>query len=495
MELRDKVSELPPEKVVAYVKRQLSLGKIQPVLGLFPEILESHADYAEALEQIHQRALKKEAMLAETQPTELDVSQTTCPGCGAVLHRARPDAQAIACSYCGTRFMPADPAGTAVKTLNPEHYRPRSFLRLGMVGRMGEHPCQVVGRMVWSGRCREWDSEDRSWESNPWTYEEWLLLTENRQFFYLCHDDEGLSVATEFTPSQPNFPGRQDRKMTLEAGRQRTVDEHGEYDLRYFEGEFGWVPQVGEPIATSEYSSGKALLSAEARLHPESREIVELEFFRTIPYTPKRLFRAFDRDQELAELVRRKHVAGQYRRWRWASFATATLLGILAIVLGGAGDPVYSETYDFSAFGEDGIVAGPFELSKAGRPHRLALSASIGDNSWAWIGAELLDTERNSINAMAGDFWRESGYDDGHWSESDVREEQHFRLTEPGRYFVRMQLEAGTAGTGRVSLQVYENTILGRYYVVSAVIALVLGLLLLRGVRTDDLLRGLPTTA
>ena len=45
MELADKIRELPPEKVVGYLKRQLSLGRIQPVLGLYPEILESLPDF------------------------------------------------------------------------------------------------------------------------------------------------------------------------------------------------------------------------------------------------------------------------------------------------------------------------------------------------------------------------------------------------------------------------------------------------------------------
>lgn len=496
MRLEDKIRELSPEKVPRYVARQLSLGQIQPVLGLFPGILEQLPEQAEALEKIHQRALKKEALLAEAQPTEMDVSQINCPGCGAVLHRARPDARAIACGYCGTRFEPRDPQGSAAQLQNPQRHRPWSFLRLGMTGRVRGQACQVVGRMVWHGTCYEWDSEDKSWESTAWRYEEWLLLNDNRKFLYLCHDTEGLSIANEFIPSNPGFPKQRVRTMTLEKGRRESkVEEHGDYKLKFFEGEFGWIPEIGERVKTAEYRKGKEILSAEARIDPQSRDPTEVEFFRTLPYSPRELLTDFNRQHELAELDRRARVAGQFRRWRWASFATAAIVLMIGLITGTPGNRLLAKTLSFEEIGPDGAVAGPVELSDTGRVHRLQLQANFRDNSWAWVGAELLDAERNSINAMSGDFWRESGYDDGHWSESDLSATEHFRLTQPGTYFVRLQLDPGTAGTGTVNVSVYERTVLGRYYGICAGAAFLLGLSLLRGVRTDDLVLGLRRKA
>ena len=290
--------------------------------------------------------------------------------------------------------------------------------------------------------------------------------------------------------------------MTLEQGEhEHNVEEHGDYRLKFFEGEFGWVPQVDERVKTAEYRKSKhmlSLLSAEARIDPESDDPAEVEFFRTLPYSPRELLTDFDRHDELAELDRRERVAGKYRHWCWASFATAVIVLMIGLLTSTPGNSLLATSFSFNKIGADGAVAGPVELSAKGRVHQLQLQASFSDNSWAWVGAELLDAERNSINAMSGDFWRESGrYDGERWSESDLTATKNFRLTQPGTYFVRLQLDPGTAATGRVNVSLYEHTVLKHYYYLCAGAAVFLGLLLLLGVavRTDDLVLGLRRTS
>ena len=485
MDLAVKVAELPPEKVVAFLKWQVSKGQIQPVLALFPEITTQHPDLAEQLEKIREKAAQKEAMLASSQPAALDVSQERCDGCGATLHRALAHAETVVCNYCGA-FV-----GTGGKEKQPGKHPERSFLRLGMIGDLDGKRCQVVGRTVWQGSCREWDSEDSTWESTPWHYEEWLLLTEDRVFRYLSHDDEGISLSKEYTPKKPGMPGRNDRKMDLGEGS-KTVKEHGDYHLVYMEGEFGWRQTLKETVRTAEYESGGRTISVEQRAGPESGKAREIEFFQTRDVEPRELLEAFDRKASLAEYDRRAAVVGSYRSWCFAAVGIAVLLAILGFATSSPGNVVLNQRVDFRTITEDdGVTLGPFRLEAVGRPHRIELISNIPDNSWAWIGAELLDAERDSLDAIDHEFWRESGRDsDGAWSERSVRKTHDFRLETARDYHLRLQLERGTARSGHVTVRVFEKTGLLRYYVISAVLTLVLGLALFRVVRTDDLIKG-----
>lgn len=493
MQLREKIAELDEPKVVPYLSMQLRRGQIEGVLSLFPEITEQFPALAEPLTRLHQSALKKEKLLKQTQPTSMDVSQAQCPGCGAALHRARPDAKAVVCNYCGVRFEPDNPDGTKRKVVDPDHYHPHSFVRLGMTCNFDGVTHQVVGRTNYVGRCREWDSEDSTWESSPWRFEEWMLLGEDRSFRYLGHDEEGLYLSKEFAPTAPSMPGANDRKMTLMKDRSATnIDEHGMYQLRYFEGEFGWVPEVNESLRTAEYKMGKAVLSAEERTLADSRQPVEIEFFQTRDVKVKELLVAFDRKPELKEFERREKVVGQFRLFRRIALVIAVALVVLGILRGTDGETVIREQVNISDIGPDGYLVGPFDLGKDGAVHSIQLGASFPNNSWTFIGAELLDANQDAINAVDGDFWHESGYDDGYWSETNNKSDRFFRLTEPGRYFIRLSHEQGTAqGSGSVNVAVTQGAVLMRYYLLPALLALLVFIGLIRVMPKMDLVRGL----
>jgi hypothetical protein len=476
-------------------------GDLAGVLGLYPEILEAHPDLRAELIRIQDRALEKERRLAQLQPARAAASQTRCPNCGADLLRGRPDAESITCGFCGTRFLP-DGSG-AEKVVRPQRYKPRSFIRLGMIATVKGQAHQVIGRSVWRGRCVEWDNEDNDWETTAWDYEEWTLLGAERGLLYLTHDRDGFALAAEFTPTNPSVPGRRDRRMSLlKDERPRAVREHGEYWLTYFEGEFGWVPQPGEQLQTSEYlslsgprSKGGALLSVEARIDSRTGKPAEIEFLETRGMPLPKLLLAFERRRELAALQARRSRVHSVRRWQFAAFGVAGLLALAALFATGSGQSVYSRSLPFAEVTErNGVVVGPIPLTAVGAPHRLELSARLRDNSWAWVGAQLLNPERRIINALDGDFWRESGRDsDGAWSEQNTRERKHFRLTEPGNYFVRLRVEPGTTGgNGQVGIRVSSGVLLARYFVVAAILAALLGLSLSRKVRTWDLIKGLP---
>lgn len=492
MQLAHKITELEPQKVAPYLATQLRYGHIEAVLGLFPGIFEQLPDYRDQLEKVHAAALKKEKLLAQTQPTELDVSQTNCPSCGAVLHRARQDATAIACNYCGVRFEIDDPDGTKTKVCDPARNPPRSFIRLGMIAKFDGHPFQVVGRSKYSGKCREWDSEDNTWESTPWHFEEWMLLGDDRSFRYLCHDKEGMTLSKEFKPTKPGLPGPNDRTMTLIAGKsQSKIEEHGSYRLTYFEGEFGWTPERGEGLRTAEYKEKKTLLSAEARLNSETGQPAEIEFFQTRDLQVKEVLTAFDRKEELAELKRREGIAAQFRFFRRAALLVCIALFVGGFILDSRGNQIFGQNVNLDQIGPDGLVIGPIQMTREDRVHRLELSGSFPNNTWTFVGAELLNEQQDAVNAVDGDFWHESGYDEGHWSETDNNSRRYFRLSEPGRYFVRLSNERGTASSGSVTVVVAEDVVLGRYYFLPAILALIVFFSLIRIMPREDLLKGI----
>jgi len=475
MKLDEKISELKGAKLVKYLNHQLEYGRHQEILSLYPGIMHQHPDIGGTLDRIRQTA----AAAVETASTDIpghQIKQHQCTGCGASLNLNDNQATVIACQYCGTISSEEHPDDQ--KSLNagkPNHFKPYRFIRLGDEAEFDGMSYKVVGRMVYSGSCYEWDDEDRSYERCLWRFDEWLLLGSDRRFRYLVEDKEGCMFAKDFVPSQPSIPVPGQHTLSLQNDvRAQQITERGDYQLAYFEGEFGWLPQIKEQLKTWEYEYKRQIYSVETRHRGDSPD-QEIEFYVTKKIDRRSLLKAFKRETELNRLMSDEQVQKDYTQWSWI----AGIAGIVILIFGllnstRSGNPVFQQTVSLNQISQNGLLLGPVQMDKVNTVYRTIMKASgIQDNQFTWVGAELINAQNQAVNALVGDFWRESGRDsEGPWSESKLKTKDHFRLTTPGEYYFRLFLDPGSDKSGRLSFEVYQGIRLARYFIIPGLLLL-----------------------
>jgi hypothetical protein len=342
-----------------------------------------------------------------------------------------------------------------------------------MIGTFEGEKYQVIGRICYSSTLQEWDPEDSKYYPETWVFDSWILLGESKRYLYLSEDREGYSLAKPFTPTSPALPEQQTQLALMTDHQPQRVTEYGRTTVTYFEGEFTWLPRVGEFGKFAEYKYGAQTYSTEARVKEGGKEIAEVEFFKSTPISKLDLARAFDAKEIIEEEAARKRMDGEFKRLSTLSYIVGAILTLFYIgSCSVGGENVASYDVDFTRLPESGLTKGPFNLSEKGEIYELTLSTSIPDNSYSWGAIELLDSKQAPINAFEGDFWRESGYDsDGSWSESSTSTSHLFKLETPGDYYVRFFSERGTASRGKLKFTLREGVSLSRYYLLGLLCA------------------------
>ena len=406
----------------------------------------------------------------------IKISTIRCPNCGTSLNLGAAKVTGIVCSNCGSIFDAEKLEVLTKGAFKPESFPSRSFIRLGLTGTFDGKQYQVIGRISYKASIREWDGEDSQYCTESWSWDEWTLVGEQKDYIYLQEDDEGYSLARSFVPTNPEPPERE--IMNLEGGTPLRVQELGTARGIFYEGEFTWIPGNGETVQYAEYTVGGVTYSVENRKDNQG-EVLEVEFFKAVPFTEIDLLRAFDFKEEIRIYEQKEVEKRQYAHWSNLFLAVAFLLLLVSLVSSTSkGRELFKQNINLASLNSDeGVVVGPFDLSKVGTVHNLRLSASIPDNSEAWAAVELLEDEDTAVNEFEGDFWRESGYDDeGNWSEADTVKDNYFRLEQPGEYFARVIGSPGLASNfGTVQVSVYEGIVLVRYFILAAILSLSFG--------------------
>jgi Domain of unknown function (DUF4178) len=484
-------------RAVARVLKLMSRGQLDEALK------ELQGGSVERDAQEHQtllRTIKKRQSLLEQARASVpgrQVSKAVCVGCGAELNGLHPESLTVVCRACGV-VHEVGPAGLveSKEGLSGRINPPRSFLTLGRFGHFGGERYEVIGRISYWMDLEEWDSEDKEYCSERWQFDEWTLLGEDRSFVYLVEDDEGFYLSRDFEPSSP-LPEltRSISHLALNGWISRRVQERGYSEITAVEGELTWVPRAGEQKFSAEYKLGGTFYSLEWRECDGT--ISEVECFESEILTYRDMLEAFD-EQEALKVYGR--VAGRKSAARVVAVVCFLVsLGWLIVgvpVSQFAGRAIYSrQVPSIGSIPEEGLVEGPIQLSKLGTNYAITVSATLPGNSDAWVGVELLDHEQDAVNAVQGDFWDESGYDEGeHWHESDVFSRRDFRLSESGEYYLRVFAEPGTAGVGvPVEVKILEGVSNSRTFVFGGILAgVIAGLFLIISFLFDPIRASAP---
>jgi hypothetical protein len=355
---------------------------------------------------------------------------------------------------------------------------------------------QVLGRTRWQSDYKEYWAEDgeTGYSDERWEYDEWVLMSEDRTYFYLIEDAGGYAFSRSILPKVPNLP-KGTTLLNFTNGHKERVLEYGDSRVVYFEGESTYQIKAGDQVKFGEYRSGGKSYLAEWRLDSNSKEVKEIEFFEETSVPEGDILTAFE-DNEVIQAAKAKLAAVNNRKrfWRVTFWLTSLVFALLLVHSLLQGKEIFAEQFKVPQTTEPvtedddpNVLATtkPILLQDTKKIYQLELSASIPDNTDLWAGLEILDGNGQVINAIEGDFYRASGdeawQEDGesgveHWEETETLKTIYYRLDQPGTYAARILALPTTAPAATIQLKLYEGSVLSRYYAIGLIIFTLLAL-------------------
>src|SRR6185436_6298937 len=104
------------------------------------------------------------------------------------------------------------------------------------------------------------------------------------------------------------------------------------------------------------------------------------------------------------------------------------------------------------------------------------LSSSLASTSM-WVQGVVENADAGPVFDVDGEFWDESGYDDGPWHEWVLESHREFRLDEPGEVFVRLFADPEAAASGApVSFVLEEGVMYPTYLLAFGVVGLIVAI-------------------
>lgn len=417
----------------------------------------------------------------------IDAQQIKCPSCNGGLKLTQNKSKIISCHYCGSVLDLKQSSPIILEKLRAKNYPRRSFLNLGMIGRIDGKMYQIIARTCLKSSIKEWDFKDRRYYTEPWKYDDWLLVDENRSFIHISEDQEGYSVAKPFVPTNPSIP---DKSLSFvnfyKDGTPKRIIERATSKIVHFEGEFSWTPKIGEKINSVEcgISNSKDLhrTSVEWRIDKKDNSIKEAEFFISKPISKLELAKAFNVTIVIEKEKRKVKKAKEFKFWG-ASFLTIGVLFSLMSMRSclSNGKIIAQHSIQVSDTKNIPQTYGPFSLKEKGKIHKIEIQTRLNKDSWFWGSAELLDENKQTINSIEAEFYRESGRDsDGAWTESKTKKKKLFYLKNPGIFYIKLLAEKGTSNGAQLAASIKQGLLLARYYLLGALFCLGYGISIMR---------------
>lgn len=420
-------------------------------------------------------------MATITQENRLaSVKQFNCSGCGSALEVFNPRAKYIACQYCGNVLdNNSDDHQILMSLTTPEQHKPLSFIKVGLVATFFGKEYQVIARTRMQQDYYEYWSEDgdSGYSRELWIYDEWLMISEQRTYFYLVEDKKGYYISEEIIPDKPSLPSDDSYWSFMKEHRDQIINEYGAAKVIHFEGESNYKIKINDTIQFAAYNHKKDIYNAEWRIDNETNEIKEIEFFKEVKVSKKEIMIAFEANEEL-DVLRNK---GAF--WEWMFFGAAASATVLLVLMfssfGGGNETVYDQSFPFEVIDDSsGVITAPINIEKTGL-HSIELYASIAtNNTEVFVLANLLDKDKKIINDLDGTFSIYTGYEDGeYYSESEDNTSKLVNVKEPGIYYAQLLADADAGLQGEVQFVINTNYTLSRYYSMGFLLMSILALI------------------
>jgi DNA-directed RNA polymerase subunit RPC12/RpoP len=403
--------------------------------------------------------------------------QLDCTSCGNALSLLNPRAKYIACQYCGSVLdANSDEHQILMSMSSPDQNAPFSFIKVGLIADFFDKKFQVIARTRWKQDYYEFWQEDgeSGYSRELWIYDEWLLISEQRTYFYLVEDSSGYFISDEVIPDSPSLPGEGNTWNFMENHKPQVIKEYGAANVVYFEGESNYEIKIDDFINFASYKHKNAIYTAEWRLDNETEEIKEIEFFKETPISKKNVIKAFDANEELTVLQ------GQGQFWKWLTYGSVAMFALFFVMMiGSCGDgtnKIFEEQFLLNTIDdENGVISKSFKLEKG--LHSLQIRGAIATtNTEAFMLAYFMNEDKDVINYIEGDFSVYSGFDDeGYWVESQDENSKLVKVKEAGTYYAKIMADREETTQGQVTLTITNGVSLTRYYVIGWIIFLILG--------------------
>ena len=442
MQIAKRLVGMHPDKVLGALQTHIDSGHEKSALQAIPDLQLEHPQFHNELEQ-HKARLSERLIEGVKVIDRAGAEVFRCVNCGGGLSRQNPESTHVICQYCGCD------AEHPAQNIHLERWNKaldlESNFTIGDFFTYDRQRWQAIGVQLFSGRLKEYDSEDRKWESSFSRYTTWWMLNQHRELGWLIDDGKRRYWAEKYTPDKPQVPKSGDSNY-----------EYGEWKLEFAAGEFSYQPQPGErhnsveqirrmrlPIRSrgekdGDKSDDKELyhLSVETRLDANGKP-KEIEFFRSRSISHKEVLSALSKETELSEMQRWRHAI-------MALIAAIPVLLVTALYLNRGG----ATTTDSVKLVADSanVQMQTFNVEKPGTMLELSGQVNaVSNNSWIGVNFSLENSDGEPIYDKYLEYWHESGRDsDGPWTERQLRNTWHIRVDEADTYRALVSVEPGS---------------------------------------------------
>ena len=446
MQIAKRLVGMHPDKVLGALQTHIDSGHEKSALQAIPDLQLEHPQFHNELEQ-HKARLSERLIEGVKVIDRAGAEVFRCVNCGGGLSRQNPESTHVICQYCGCD------AEHPAQNIHLERWNKaldlESNFTIGDFFNYERQRWQAIGVQLFSGRLKEYDSEDRKWISSYSKYTTWWMLNHHREIAWLIDDGKRRYWAEKYTPDKPQVPRSGDRNY-----------EYGEWKLEFAAGEFSYQPQSGERHNSAEQVSRMRLpvrsgagpndgqrgdeeddkelyhLSVETRLDAGGKP-KEIEFFRSRPISHAKVLAALSKESELSDM----------QRWRHAITALISAIPVLVVIAmylnrGGAStsDSVKLVTDSTNVQMQSFKVEEPGTLLElSGRVN------AVSNNSWIGVNFSLENSDGEPIYDKYLEYWHESGRDsDGPWTERQLSNTWHIRVDEADTYLASVSVEPGS---------------------------------------------------
>jgi hypothetical protein len=399
------------------------------------------------------------------QPLQPVLQTLTCPNCSNPIQQKSAASQTLVCPTCKTAVvMSMDGAENYGKAgmMSP----PPVPIAVGDTAKINDTNFFVLGRVVYEG----WDDEDR------WRWTEWQIGGSDGRLLWLSYSkDEGFYLFRKIKLTQP-FDPLKDRKLPV--GKQGAVVRE-RYPARIIaaEGELTFRAKEGDRLQMIEgVSLGGGGLHYSIQVTTS-----ELEVHEGQAWSEADLAKAFNNSTWTAQISKMKKGSDL----RGMVGIAAILFALIAFVGGfvAGGNRRVAAQQDFTLIAQAPTAVMKVNLPASSRPGsvKVNLITKMSNGQSADIDVSIDYPGDLEVQMIEADFYSESGYDDGeYWSESVVEAEAMFIPDEAGEYQFEVALGANVGVPQPVvRLAIYRDTINPIWMWGYAVIALIIGIILL----------------
>lgn len=387
------------------------------------------------------------------------IRELKCPKCGSPIKQFSPDAQTLVCPACHSTISEGE-EGLKV-TSGSKLPQPRVPIRVGQRINFENVKYFVLGRVVYQG----WDPEDTS---DTWSWNEWLLGSDDGRLLWLSLDEHGLILYNKLRIRAPFDPNR-DSLIPVGEGKTARVTERYPARVMGAEGELTWQAKRGDKLTMVEGMGVGAYYSIQVT--PS-----EIEIHEGKKLNPAALEAMFGK--EAAQALKPSFSIMQELGFVCFGFAVVAL--IIAFRLMFTGDRLTQQTINLSPAQEYSFNVN---FRYPGRPAivKLTLMNGLPVNTFAEIDVVVDAPDESETYISLQEFWNEEGYEEGeYWQESYTSGTDYFVPYQSGEHVVTVSLdEAAQIGQAQVKIEILDNHISPNWVFGYAVILAIIGVVLI----------------